>query len=81
MIAAWCSRCGRPAPVDPDELTGDGGGDPALLPVVVPPDGYIRGWIGDPDSEGVVCGDCAEPWEIAAFWDDLDLLEQLVADG
>jgi len=52
-----CARpaCGRPAPVDLDELRADGGGDPALLTVLVPP----PGWLPDPDGEGIVCGACA----------------------
>lgn len=63
----WCARCGRPAPIsvadltgptlDPDDPTPN---DPTLPVVVVPPDG----WIGDPDSDGIVCGDCAKPEEI-----------------
>jgi hypothetical protein len=72
-----CPRCNRPAPVDLDELTGDGGGDPALLPVVVPPDG----WIGDPDSDGLVCGDCATPDEIARWMDDCSIMERSMDDA
>lgn len=33
-------------PVDEDDLVGDGGGDPSLLPVVVP----SAGWMVDPDD-------------------------------
>lgn len=76
MTVAWCSRCGRPAPISEEELTGDGGGDPALLPVLTPPDG----WIGDPDSAGVVCGDCSAVAEISAWMDDQALAEQVLED-
>jgi hypothetical protein len=58
MIA--CARCGDEVPLDLDELVSDGGGDAGVLPVIVPPDGCI----GDPDGDGVVCGECAEPSEI-----------------
>jgi hypothetical protein len=58
-----CSRCDCPAPIHVDELTGDGPGPSgvAMPVVIVPPDG----WIGDPDDDGVICGDCATPDEIA----------------
>jgi hypothetical protein len=62
-------------PVDPDELVGDGGGDPYLLPVVVPADG----WIGDPDDAdgGLICCDCATPGEIVDWMDDMATMEQV----
>ncbi len=53
MIA--CARCNRPAPVDPDDLTCPGG-DPSLLPVVVPPS---TKWMPDPDGDGLICRGCA----------------------
>lgn len=73
MIA--CARCGKPAPVDLHELTGDGGGDPALLPVVVPPDG----WIGDPDGDGVICGDCATLDKIVTWMEGAAAAEEDLA--
>ena len=54
-LLVTCPRCGTQAPVRVADLTGDGGGDPSLLPVVVPADG----WIGADDPESVVCGPCA----------------------
>jgi hypothetical protein len=62
MIA--CARCGRPMPdVREDELRGDVGGDPSLLPVVIPADG----WIAVPDGDGVICGECSMAEEITAW--------------
>jgi hypothetical protein len=58
-------------PAAEDELVADGGGDPSLLPVLVP----AGGWIGDPDGDGVICGDCATPEEIVAWMADLALVE------
>lgn len=68
-----CARCGCPSPVDVLEFEGDGGGDPSLLPVLIPPDG----WLGDPDGDGLLCADCGEPDEITEWMDDLDLGERL----
>lgn len=67
-------RCRFPAPIDASELQGDGGGDPSLLVVVVPPES----WIGDPgDPDGcLVCGDCATISEIAEWMVGLALIEQ-----
>ena len=72
-----CSRCGRPAPIDPEELV-DGGGDPSLPVVVVPP----QGWIADLDDDegGLVCGDCAEPWEIVEWMAGMALAEEIMAE-
>lgn len=55
---------------------GDGGGDPSLLPVLVPPDG----WIGDPEDAngGLICGDCASPGEIADWMASLELIESVL---
>lgn len=69
---AWCARCRRPAAIDPEELIGDGGGDPSLLTVLSPPDG----WIGDPDDDGLVCGDCATPEEISDWMEQMAVLEE-----
>lgn len=73
MTVAWCARCRNPAPIDPSELVGDGGGDPELMIVLVPP----AGWMGDPDDMhgGVLCGTCATPEEIADWMAGLALLE------
>ncbi|MEJ7790182.1 MAG: hypothetical protein WKF29_09905 [Thermoleophilaceae bacterium] len=78
-----CSRCDKPAPVT-EELTGptfdpDDGtpNDPNLLVVLVPP----AGWIGDPDSDGIVCGDCAEPEEIREWMADVAEAEYLLEHG
>lgn len=57
--------CLRSFDVDEGELTGDSGGDPALLPVVVPP----AGWLPDPDAtsdDAFICKPCATPGERAA---------------
>jgi hypothetical protein len=43
----------------------DGGGDPALLQLIVPPEGYIAATDQDEDEDGIVCADCASPEEIA----------------
>ncbi len=67
MTGITCSRCERPAPVDLEPA--DGGGDPSLLPVLIPPDG----WIGDPDGDGLIC--CATPEEIEAWMAGLERVE------
>jgi hypothetical protein len=64
-FAAAPTRKEQSAPVDEGELTGDGRGDPALLPVVIPPDGWI-GDLEDPEI-GLICGACARVEEIAAW--------------
>jgi hypothetical protein len=81
-----CSRCDHDAPSECDAvqaLIGDGQGDPSLLPVLTPPEG----WIVDPDDdERVVCHGCATSAEAAAYaveehnalW---GLTEVLLADG
>jgi hypothetical protein len=75
MTNVWCSRrgpdCLHTCEVDDDELTGDGDGDPSLLPVLAPADG----WINDPDGDGLICGNCASPDEIAEWMADLALVE------
>ncbi len=78
MTVAWCSRCRCPAPIDESELTGDSGGDPSLLPVIVPPDG----WIGDPDDAdgGIICGGCANPEEIVQWMADLATVQHATED-
>lgn len=83
MIA--CSNCRCPAPIDLDELTGDGGGDPSLLPVFVPPDGWLLLPDGDPDNpeRDLLCGDCASDEEIVEWMADgakaQAVLERVVA--
>ncbi len=68
-----CARCGKPAPITGEELTGDGPGPSrAAMPVVVVPP---EGWIGDPDGDGIVCGECAEPEEIAEWMAGLEQVE------
>jgi hypothetical protein len=61
--------------IDDDELIGDGRGDPSLLPVLVPPDGWLR----DPDDAngGLIC-ECATPQEIAKWMAELNLVERLL---
>lgn len=63
MSRVHCPRCGLPCPVRLDP--GDGGGDPSLLPILIPPDG----WLGDPGDAngGVICGDCATTHEISEW--------------
>lgn len=73
MTVAWCERCRCPAPIDASDLTGDGGGDPSLLPVLIPP----PGWIGDPDSDGLVCGACATVDEIVEWMANIAMVEQM----
>jgi hypothetical protein len=68
-----CPSCEQPAPISERELVGDAGGDPSLLPILIPPDG----WIGDPDGDGLLCGDCAPPRAINDWMDDFELAEQL----
>jgi len=61
----FCARCGIPAPIDPDELLGDGGGDSGVLPAVVPP----PGWFPDPDDPDLlVCGLHVSNLQAALFW-------------
>jgi len=62
--------------VPADELGGDGGGDPALLPVLVPPDLFI----GDPDGDGVICEACATPDELEADRETLSEAERVLAE-
>ena len=78
MAVIRCTRCGFPAPIEPDEVTGDGGGDPSLLVVVVPPDG----WIGDPeDDHGGICHcDCASPHEIEEWMAQNAQIERSLGD-
>ena len=71
LVVARCTRCGFPLPITEDELTGDGGGDPSLLVVIVPPDGCI----GNPDSDGVIHGYWAYPEEIEEWMAGLAVLE------
>lgn len=71
-----CARCDRPADIDEAELATDGGGDPSLLPVLTPPDG----WIGDPDGDGIVCGDCATPDEITQWMESSEIIENEIDD-
>jgi hypothetical protein len=74
-----CARCNRPAPVNLDELTGDGGGDASLLPVVVPPDG----WIADPDDadgHSLVCDICATFVEEMKYRGDLVVVEYALSE-
>ena len=79
-----CARCGRPAPIDPEDLRGptfdpDDGtpNDPSLPVVVVPP----AGWIGDPDDDGLVCGDCATPDEVREWMADNAQAEHRLEHG
>ncbi len=77
VVVAWCARCRRPAPIDPDELTGDGGGDPSLLPVLVPP----PGWLPDPDDEDrIICRRCATEAEVDEDAERLDEAERVILD-
>lgn len=78
-VVVTCARCGRTAPIEAEELTGptltaddETPNDPTLPVVVVPPDG----WIGDPDSDGIICGDCATPEEIAEWMADGEAVER-----
>jgi len=82
-IVVTCARCDRPAPIDPEKLRGptfDPGdetpNDPSLPVVIVPPDG----WIGDPDSDGIVCGDCATSEEIVQWIADGETVERGLRD-
>lgn len=70
-MAIRCARCDKVAPIVLDEIVGDGGGDPSLLPVVAPPEG----WIGDPDGDGIICGECATPDEIRTWMADMEHVE------
>lgn len=79
-----CSRCEKAAPVTEADLTGpsldpDDGtpNDPSLPVVLLPPDG----WIGDPDSDRIVCGDCAEPDEIREWMADVAEAKYLLEHG
>lgn len=72
---ARCARCGRPAPITEEDVTGDGGGHPRR-PVIVPiPDGWfgeLEPGVEHDDVSGheftgrIVCGDCATPEERVA---------------
>lgn len=73
MIA--CARCGATCPLDYDELRCPGG-DPALLPVLIPPEGWLAP--GD-DPDLLVCADCASPKEVAAYMAQLAGIEELLA--
>ena len=52
------------------------GSEPSLLPLIVPPDG----WLSDPDDpEGsLICGDCATVEEISDWMGGLALAEQVM---
>lgn len=74
-----------------EELVGDGGGDPALLPIVVPPETARHDspfeeqvmWIDDPDGEGIICAPvrpggpgCAKSHEVAEYLAQLNQVER-----
>ncbi len=75
---AWCARCRRPAPIAPDELAGDDGGDPSVLPVLVPP----PGWLPDPhDEDRIICRPCAtDEAELDEYDQALDDTERVIFD-
>jgi hypothetical protein len=63
MRVARCSRCRLPAPGGEDELVGDGGGDPALSVVLVPPARFLP----DPDDNGIMHADCLTAEELGEW--------------
>ncbi len=86
-----CYRCWRPAPVHISELEGDSGGDPALLPVVVPPQGWVLPLdhdedlidFGEPtsppdDDAAIVCPACATGGEVDAMRESLVQIDSLL---
>jgi len=73
----WCSRCNRPAPINEAALAGDGGGDPSLLPVLIPP----GGWLPDPDDEDrIICRPCATEAELDEDDERLDEADEVILD-
>jgi len=67
-----CNRCDTPCPVVMEPT--DGGGDPSLLPVLIPP----PGWLGDPDDlhGGVVCCACATNAEIVEWMTNVGFADE-----
>jgi hypothetical protein len=77
------SKCRRSFEVDEDDLRGpvdeqgEPMGDPSLLPIVVPPEG----WFDDPsldEDEQFVCVECATPAELEQEMADREHAERLM---
>lgn len=75
MTLIHCSRCKLPI-FGIEEPASDGGGDPSLMQVLIPPNGTL----GDPDDPngGVIHGHCATTTEISEWMAGLELVESIL---